>query len=271
MTFYDTRDGRKVWTVGRGRVRDESSALLRAAMDPSPLHKSQSDDWATPSADEANKGDRAPRKSLSSVCGELLCADPVFVFLTSINVVAVATALLAAAANIFVVVESASTLSFKDYCIRAYTLSFCVMLVLVELEWSHFMRWMPALENFAPKGLFFGLVGLLTLDVSSDGADGDDGGGDTDWGEWQNVIGILLVAVGAVYLFLGIVCFKYVADARKLLRRQKARGEQALLDVSDPNGGGGAGGGGARGGSSANDVDLSWATEEEKSSSAVAA
>ena len=109
--------------------------------------------------DEETKSD-APSAPSGGSC------DPTLVILVGVQVLTVCVALVAVAANVYVMVEQ-SNLTPKDYALRAYAIFFCGTIVLAESEWARFIEQLKVLEQFSAKGIWYGFVGLLTLDMVS--------------------------------------------------------------------------------------------------------
>ena len=96
----------------------------------------------------------------STIWLPLVCSRLLTICLT------VCVALVAVAANVWVMVEQ-SNLTPKDYALRAYAIFFCGTIVLAESEWARFIEQLKVLEQFSAKGIWYGFVGLLTLDMVS--------------------------------------------------------------------------------------------------------
>lgn len=143
-----------------------------------------------------------------------VCSDPTLAILVGVQVLTVITALLAVAANVWVLVQSLSAVSVKDICLRVYAIIFCGVIILAESEWTLFMDQFKVFENFSVKGVWYGFVGLLTLDVNGDA---------TIDRRWQNVIACALIGFGGLHFLLGVLQFRYVREARLVvLRAQKS-------------------------------------------------
>ena len=68
-------------------------------------------------------------------------------------------------------------------------------------------------ENFSVKGVWYGFVGLLTLDVNGDA---------TIDRRWQNVIACALIGFGGLHFLLGVLQFRYVREARLVVLRAQS-------------------------------------------------
>ena len=156
---------------------------------------------------EAAAAPRAP-----AVAGGV-CSDPTLAILVGVQVFTVVTALLAVAANVWVMVQSTSSITVKDIALRVYAIIFCGVIILAESEWALFMDQFKVFENFSAKGVWYGFVGLLTLDVNGDA---------TIDRRWQNVIACALIGWGALHFLLGVLQFRYVREARLVVLRAQS-------------------------------------------------
>jgi len=94
----------------------------------------------------------------------------------------------ALAANVY---AFATNLSLNDAILRAYAVLFCLLIVLVEVDWRYFVNRIRFVEIWLLRGLFYAFVALLTGGV-----------GEKTAMTPQNLVAIVLGAVGVCYFLL---------------------------------------------------------------------
>mmetsp|Transcript_18451 Transcript_18451/g.41047 ORF Transcript_18451/g.41047 Transcript_18451/m.41047 type:complete len:242 (+) Transcript_18451:42-767(+) len=121
----------------------------------------------------------------------------------------------ALAANVY---AFATNLSLNDAILRAYAVLFCLLIVLVEVDWRYFVNRIRFVEIWLLRGLFYAFVALLTGGV-----------GEKTAMTPQNLVAIVLGAVGVCYFLLGIFCMKAV-KLRRMMRYLQLRSEGRYAD-----------------------------------------
>ena len=103
------------------------------------------------------------------------------------------------------------SLEYKDIIMRAYAIMFCVVIVLVEIDWRCVVRRMRILDLWFFRGLFYFFVGFITIE------------GDKTFTDPQDIIGLIQIGVGALYIIMGALCIKSIKTQRLALYENKGR------------------------------------------------
>lgn len=121
--------------------------------------------------------------------------------LKAISAATVGAGLLVSAVNLY---ELTRPMPARMYPVRCYTAVFGVLIVLGEFEKPDFIiEYFAFLKSWIAKGLFIGFVGVLTLDTESKSNS-----------VLQTAAALATIGFGAVYLVLGLLCFKTYRDGR---------------------------------------------------------
>lgn len=79
-----------------------------------------------------------------------------------LNAISILVTLGVAVAQILIIVL-VKNLSNVAVAIRVYTIGFCFIMILSELEWTAKIRELEVLKNWIYRGLSYSFIGLLTL------------------------------------------------------------------------------------------------------------
>lgn len=125
--------------------------------------------WVSPSA----KGDKTPtRKSVHSVLkykepqnqspsdSNSSSYDSVLMWFRVMHILSALLVLVAGGINAYFVIKM--TLEWNECIIRIYTISFCIIMLLVEVELDLVVQQIKILRLWMFRGLFYGFIGLLT-------------------------------------------------------------------------------------------------------------
>lgn len=87
-------------------------------------------------------------------------ADPMLFAFQCFHLTAGLTGLAALSANIYVF--SGPNFSIRDAIIRSYALVFCILIVIIELDWRYIVNKIRFADWWVFRGLFYTLVGFIT-------------------------------------------------------------------------------------------------------------
>jgi hypothetical protein len=147
--------------------------------------------------------------------------DPILcwfrLFHTLSGFVGVATA----GANGFVIATIDSiTMDYRDIIMRSYAVLFCIVIVFVEIDWRCMMRRFRILDLWFFRGLFYFLVGFMTVQ------------GDKTFTQPQDIVGLVQIGVGALYVLMGVLCIKSIKTQRLAIYESKVSRSRPGAEVS---------------------------------------
>ncbi len=119
-------------------------------------------------------------------------------------------------ANIQHITHPVAEGQYQDIIMRAYSMSFCCIIVLCEIDWRFFMRYLRLLDLWIFRGLFYMYAGLQTIDKIN-GFDADS------LSTIGNATGITIIISGVIYMIMGACCVKSIAESRRRLERERYR------------------------------------------------
>mmetsp|Transcript_4823 Transcript_4823/g.7310 ORF Transcript_4823/g.7310 Transcript_4823/m.7310 type:complete len:172 (-) Transcript_4823:70-585(-) len=133
-------------------------------------------------------------------------------FFYFLNLVSVIVALLVAISLVLVLALS-KDISIVEIITRLYGIVFCFVIVFAELEWPLALRETLIFKLWPIRGALYIFLGLLTLEFS-------DFSDDNDLAKvFHNIIGWIMVGIGAFYFVLGVTCMRRVRE-KKLAQYQ---------------------------------------------------
>jgi len=97
--------------------------------------------------------------------------------------------------------------------VRAYTILFCIVVGITEINEKQFAKWLSFLSSWIGKGMAELFIGVLTLSYVG-------GFRSNAWETAQMVSSWLLIGVGALYVIMGI----FGGQAAKEKREQNPNG-----------------------------------------------
>jgi hypothetical protein len=115
------------------------------------------------------------------------------------------------AANIYVIVTvDGDILDYRDIIMRGYAVLFGIVIVLVELDWRCVMKKFKIFEHWLVRGLFYFFVGFITIR------------GGITFQQPEDIIGLVQIAVGAIYALMGLFCIKSIKTQRLAYYAEKS-------------------------------------------------
>lgn len=105
-----------------------------------------------------------------------------------------------------------------EFALRCYGIAFGGVIILAEREVSWLMSYMAFMESWFIRGFCLSFFGLLNILFDHAGA---------TINMWRHVVGVSLIAIGALYTALGMVCSKELKNLSvRRSKRQKAMKEE---------------------------------------------
>jgi len=99
-----------------------------------------------------------------------------------------------------------------QYFLRMYVIALCLLVILIEKEWTSFARDSMILHNWITRGLVYGFIGLLGLE-ENDRAAWNRGSSWSDFNlaeRYVSAVAWVMVGFGFVYFGMGICCLQLV-------------------------------------------------------------
>jgi len=122
-----------------------------------------------------------------------------------------------------------------EYTLRAYIIVFCILVILVELEWTKFVRESRLLSNWITRGLIYVFIGVLGLQ-ENEGIVKEGATGYETMLEIVKAVAWNMIGCGLLYFVMGICCLQLVLDRmRKHYQERVVRAKQHNKKQSTEN------------------------------------
>eukprot|EP00596_Hydrurales_sp_CCMP1899_P006100 CAMPEP_0119036766 /NCGR_PEP_ID=MMETSP1177-20130426/4701_1 /TAXON_ID=2985 /ORGANISM="Ochromonas sp, Strain CCMP1899" /LENGTH=211 /DNA_ID=CAMNT_0006997097 /DNA_START=159 /DNA_END=794 /DNA_ORIENTATION=- len=138
--------------------------------------------------------------------------DPVLCWFTFFHSLSGCVGLATLAANIYVLARTnRAALNYKEIIMRSYACIFCIIIILTETNWRYIMKRIRILDIWFLRGFFYFYVGFITIE------------GDLTFTQPQDIIGLVQISFGALYILMGILCIKSMKMQRLALADHRSR------------------------------------------------
>lgn len=127
--------------------------------------------------------------------------DPVLLWFRTFHVLSCCVGIATTIANIYVLSKYFNVYDVRDVAIRLYTIICSMLIVISEIDWRYVMHRVRILDLWFFRGLFFCIVGFLTI---SDGPLFQNGI------QPQDICGFIEISMGIIYVVFGIFCVKSI-------------------------------------------------------------
>lgn len=113
-----------------------------------------------------------------------------------------------------------------QYVLRVYMIGLCAMILLVEWEWTRFIRESVVLRVWATRGLAYGFLGVIGLEENDTATDRDANRPGTKASNYYNkAVAWVMVGCGVIYFLMGLLCIQ------KSYQRQRQDYEARLSEA----------------------------------------
>jgi hypothetical protein len=115
-----------------------------------------------------------------------------------------------------------------SYVLRSYVIALCFLVVMVEAEWTSFVRNSSILRYWITRGLFYSFVGIIGIQQNDhvEERNPSESRRDSASLKFIRVVAWLMVASGVVYFMVGILCMQIIYN--RLRRDYEERCKRAV-------------------------------------------
>jgi COPI associated protein len=106
------------------------------------------------------------------------------------HILAGMTAVAIIAMNFYAFSQLTSYSDYRDIVIRSYAVLFALLIIIIEIDMRFIVRYVKVFDSWFYRGLFYAFIGMITMENSAALVTP------------QNVVGLALVAIGALYAVL---------------------------------------------------------------------
>jgi hypothetical protein len=154
--------------------------------------------------------------------GEDCCCcplDPVLIGMSAFHGVCGLLGIAGVAVNAHHILSPEEKGKYLDIILRGYSLCFCFVIIVCEIDWRFLMRRFRILDIWLCRGFFYVYAGLQTLDHHFELTENALELG----GTFNNLVGVLICISGVFYLLMGFCCIKSVAESKRRREAEKYR------------------------------------------------
>ena len=115
-----------------------------------------------------------------------------------------------------------------SYVLRSYVIALCVLVVMVEAEFTSFVRNSSILRYWVTRGLLYSFVGVIGIQQNNHVTDQNPGetAQDTASLRFIRLVAWLMVGSGVVYFFMGVLCMQIIYN--RIRRDYEDRCQRAI-------------------------------------------
>jgi hypothetical protein len=121
-----------------------------------------------------------------------------------------------------------------QYVIRMYVIMLCLLVMLVELEWTKFARESTILRLWITRGLFYAFIGVLGID-QNENVEAKNSNDSSIHASllYLKAVAWLMVGCGCLYFFLGAFCLQLLYNSQRSDYQQRLERAGHIREATD--------------------------------------